>query len=361
MPSAFRDDVEAYLARLAGSDPLDIDGPAHPARASTLKTRRFQFLQLASALAHKGYPVEQLRNLRDLTDIAAVRLALQYFIDRAQREKTSQVAGLAALLYSVAAHWCKRPEAELELLRRFRRNLQPTTHGLTAKNRERLRQFTDEHKIIALLGLPPRMFEAIHRKQTLDRTDLADLQVALALEILLMAPIRRANVVGLRIGPDGHIKPRQDRKGTTHIVIGAHEVKNHRPLEYPVPAETARLIELYLARVLPLISDHPGDWLFPGEQPGQHRSFDAFSNQFTRTIRRWTGLTVNPHLMRHIGAKLFLDRNPGAYEVVRHVLGHSQRSTALDHYTGLETEAALRHYDRVILGIREGIAREVAQ
>ena len=61
--------------------------------------------------------------------------------------------------------------------------------------------------------------------------------------------------------------------------------------------------------------------------------------------------------MRHIGAKLYLDRNPGNYEVVRRLLAHKRLSTTLDSYTGLETEAAVRHYDAVILGIRDAIGR----
>jgi len=63
--------------------------------------------------------------------------------------------------------------------------------------------------------------------------------------------------------------------------------------------------------------------------------------------------------MRHIGAKLYLDQNPGAYEVVRRVLGHKSLSTTVNNYTGLEIEAAVKHFDAVILGIRDAIGRRV--
>ena len=66
------------------------------------------------------------------------------------------------------------------------------------------------------------------------------------------------------------------------------------------------------------------------------------------------------HLMRHLGAKLYLDENPGAYEVVRRVLAHKSMSTTINSYTGLETEAAVRHFDAVILGMRDGIRRETS-
>ena len=58
------------------------------------------------------------------------------------------------------------------------------------------------------------------------------------------------------------------------------------------------------------------------------------------------------HLMRHLGALLYLDRNPGSYEIVRRVLGHKRLSTTVGNYTGAETDAAIEHFDAVILGIR---------
>jgi integrase len=59
---------------------------------------------------------------------------------------------------------------------------------------------------------------------------------------------------------------------------------------------------------------------------------------------------VNAHLFRHIGSKLFLDANPGGYEVIRRVLGHKKISTTMRFYTGFEGKAAARHFDQVILG-----------
>jgi site-specific recombinase XerD len=65
-------------------------------------------------------------------------------------------------------------------------------------------------------------------------------------------------------------------------------------------------------------------------------------------------LRVNPHLFRHVTAKLYLDQNPGSYEVVRRVLGHRSIDTTTAFYTGLETSAAVRHFDETILHLRRG-------
>ena len=49
---------------------------------------------------------------------------------------------------------------------------------------------------------------------------------------------------------------------------------------------------------------------------------------------------------------------PGAYESVRRLLGHSSIATTTNFYAGSETAAAVRHYDEVVLRLRERPAAE---
>jgi hypothetical protein len=49
---------------------------------------------------------------------------------------------------------------------------------------------------------------------------------------------------------------------------------------------------------------------------------------------------------------LYLDANPGAYEVVRRVLGHRSINTTTAFYIGLETGPAIRHFEETILHLR---------
>lgn len=53
---------------------------------------------------------------------------------------------------------------------------------------------------------------------------------------------------------------------------------------------------------------------------------------------------MNPHLFRHQAAKIWLEANPGSYEAVRRLLGHSDYSHTLNLYTGFETRAATREF-----------------
>jgi integrase len=69
--------------------------------------------------------------------------------------------------------------------------------------------------------------------------------------------------------------------------------------------------------------------------------------------RQYLGVEINPHLFRHLAAKLYLDEHPGGYEVVRRTLGHTSLDTTSRFYAGQETGRSIRHFDRTILKLRE--------
>lgn len=74
--------------------------------------------------------------------------------------------------------------------------------------------------------------------------------------------------------------------------------------------------------------------------------------QISQTIHSYTGLVMNPHLFRHVMAKIYVDANPGEYEVVRRVLAHRSIDTTTRYYLGTEIGAAVRRFDGVILAVR---------
>ncbi len=138
-------------------------------------------------------------------------------------------------------------------------------------------------------------------------------------------------------------------------MIPAREVKNQEDIEFELPEETVRFLRTYLEDYRPILVDGSNSFLFPS-QGGRHKVVSAFSNQIKKHVRDATGLVVNAHLFRHITAKLYLDANPGGYEVVRRVLGHRSMDTTTNFYTGLETAAAARHFDDQILKLRHELA-----
>ena len=356
LPEPFVRDAEAWLARSANPDPFDDDAPLRPWKEETLNGRRFALRQLASALHHRGYDMNRLHGLADLVELDTAKTALAFFYDAEKGTTSRQIAGLAHVLCTIAEHWVKVDERHLAALKRIKAQIESRREhkgsGMTPKNRDRLRQLAQRDNLIAFLGLPQKLLSRTRDKKRLSLADALDMQVAFAIELLLMAPIRRRSLVSIEL--DKHLLTvGKGRSQQRYLCLPDHIVKNEIDLDFSLPPESFPLIDCYVNRCLPLLRKHGGMWLFPGDIPGTHKHRDQFSRQFTKTIRRYTGLTVNLHLMRHLGAKLYLDRNPGAYEVMRRVLGHKRMSTTVDNYTGLETELALRHFDAVILGIRK--------
>jgi integrase len=198
-----------------------------------------------------------------------------------------------------------------------------------------------------LLTLPIELMRQARRHRNPQRGAVRA-QLAVAIEILLMAPVRMSNLTKLDIERN-LVRPGLGK--ALQIVISAEEVKNREPLEYPLPPESVDLLERYIREFRPHLAPAGNTALFPGVADGpKNQAF--FGTQISRAIRAHTGMQIHPHLFRHIAAKLFLDANPGAYEVVRRVLGHRSIDTTTGFYTGLETAAAVRHFDKTILSLR---------
>jgi len=180
--------------------------------------------------------------------------------------------------------------------------------------------------------------------------------MAVAIEILLMAPIRMCNLVNLDIEQN---LVRSGRGAAYRHRIRRRQ-KNQDALEHPLPSESSALIDTYIEKFRPRLPSKNSTALFPGIG-SDPKNQDAFGTQISRTICAHTGLRVHPHLFRHLGAKLYLDANPGDYETVRRVLGHRSLQTTVDFYTGLETLAAARHFDKTILILRTKSTAENAK
>jgi len=173
--------------------------------------------------------------------------------------------------------------------------------------------------------------------------------MAVAIEILLMTAIRCGNLVNLDIEKN---LVRLGRGKQLHIVIPDFEVKNREPLDFPLQLQSVELVDRYLNEFSHRLASPACTALFPGRWGGT-KSQKYFGKQISKTIRAYTGLKMHPHLFRHAMAKIYLDQNPGGYEIIRRVLAHRSMNTTIAHYTGSETAAVIRHFDQTMLKLRD--------
>jgi hypothetical protein len=81
---------------------------------------------------------------------------------------------------------------------------------MTAKNRERLRPLDDPEICRALVCLPPRLMRIAESGKLRPTREAVFAQIAVAIEILLMAPIRIRNLIAIEL--DRHlVRPARTR------------------------------------------------------------------------------------------------------------------------------------------------------
>ena len=161
-------------------------------------------------------------------------------------------------------------------------------------------------------------------------------------------------MVPLRIGNLAKIDMRKNliaRGKRVYLVVPEGDTKNGEPIDFELPAEVVEIVGWYVREYRPHLLRAPTDALFPGEGSGP-KSAQGLGAQIKAASFQFTGLTVNPHLFRHAGAKIFLDQRPGQYEVVRQVLRHRSIETTTSFYAGAETRSAGQHYAAIIDRLR---------
>jgi integrase len=346
---SFLQDVERYLSLLGGKNLLDEDAPDQPCKPSTIKTRRIYLRLAASAAVKQGVPVESLCSLADLVSPPVVRLILEHYLAKKGGKIVIFTIDLAERLYAIARTYVKAPEEQLRQLERYciklrrKRGRRP---GLTEKNMAVIRKFKDPQNRERLKALPGRLFDEALAERDAPIQAAVKAEIALAIQILLVGPMRLANLAALNLEENvvrvGGIEP------TYHLVIPPEDVKNEQPLEYPLPKIVNEMLGLYLAVFRPRLCRGETPWLFPGELAG-HKTKGTLSGQIIARSTKELGIRVTPHQFRHLAAALILEKDPANYEFARRILGHTNLQTTINFYVGLETVEAVRKFSAMAL------------
>jgi integrase len=340
-PASLKEEADRFIERQTGRD-LSDEGPPKPWRKGTCETRLYQLRAAASALVHQGVPAGEITSLSVLTGFENYQKTLRFFYDRHEQRTSSQIANMAAFLKDVAKHWVKVDEAELARLKKLSSRLAVPRQSMTAKNRERLRPLDDPAMVEAFLDVPYRIRRELEKARGSARNKAVQAQIAVAILILQIAPIRIKNLVEIDIHK--HLIARGDR---VYLVVEGSDVKNGELIDFELPEKLVEMLAWYIREHRPLLLQKPSDALFPGKDGGA-KSKGLLGGQISKTVRRYTGLAFHPHLFRHAGGKMFLDIHPGQYEVVRRVLGHKSMATTTGIYTGAETRSAGQHFASAI-------------
>ena len=342
-PLSLKAEVDELLERLGGKD-LSYDGPASPLRPQTLKMRKHELRSFASALVHQGADPQAIHSLAVCLSLENYKRGLQWFYERAGSKPTHTVRNLAAHLKAIAKHWLKADEPTLGAMSKVIRRLAPHENGMSAKNRDRMRPFESPEQLRELVMLPQTIRRHIETSKNAKTRKTGMSSAAIAIELLIVAPIRLSNLCQLHL--DRNFIKVGDK---VHLFIPKEEVKNRQDIEFALPSETVALRDWYVTNCRK--AEPENRFLFVGAGPG-HKDLNTLRLQIMETVKAFTGLTVNPHLFRHIAGSIYLQEHPGAYEVVRQVLGHRNIATTTKFYTAQEDRRARLHFIETVQKLR---------
>ena len=352
LPPALLRELDAYLTSRSGTDPFDTHGKVF--RPTSIKAVKAHFRRYISALHYQGIELSDISSLDELVTQEMFQLAMRWFWDRNGGQTSKHVGEIAWSIRCYATKYLKADEETIAFYAHAIKRLRVRNPGLSDKNNRAMAQFDDPKTIEAFVSLPSKLWTKAERSNktasTNRRTKEAQLcvQTAIAIEILIFAPMRISNLQNLRL--DQHISW-QNKQAVIHIPRA--QVKNDIDLVFKLPLTVSQRIQTYIRDWRALYTEGANPYLFPGRKMNP-KDGTRLRRQISKALWDEAGIKLTPHQFRHAAAKILLDAKPGHYEVIRKILGHKNLTTTYSHYAGAETQAALDLYDDVIMEHRKG-------
>jgi integrase len=349
LPESFRQDVDMYLQWASVPDPLDDNARRSPLAPKTVRLQRDHIHSAVTAAAAVGIDGSKLSGLASLVELETFKKILRHRWESEGRKLSAYTHGVAGSLIAIAREWVRVPNDALVALKATRSKLGALPIGLTEKNKTMLRQFNDRRLLRMLVNLPDRLWLHAASELKSSRREFIDLQNALAIDILLAAPMRMKNLTALKFGE--HIEWPQGQGKPAIVLFKPEETKNRVPLEFELSLELSNRLHLYRNQIAPTVIGKRPERLFVTWR-GKPRTQAAISVAVEKTVLKHVGVRLTPHQFRHLAAKIILDENPGAYEMVRELMGHKNMQTTTNFYAGIDTRRAGRAHLELIDKIR---------
>ena len=348
LPTSAQADIAAWRARLLTPDPFDPTAPRYALEAVSVDGMQALLLRVMGAMVAQGaIEGDQITDLKTVVeDIVRVKAALRFLLDRNGDKTSDNVAKHCAAIVRVAEHYCHLPAEHIKALKQMHHRLTPPRpSGMRASNREKLRPFDDPKNVRKLLAFPAEEATRGRRNKNAYRATKC-FERAVACALLIEVCLRGASLRTLQISTD-----LTWNGARCYLSIPAERVKNDQALDFELSLETSALLKEYLITYRPRLPGSEGDYLFPNGNGGP-RSHGALFTSLMDRIYKMTGLTVNPHLFRHIIAKIVIEEDPGlAFALSRH-LGHKSMNTTMGAYLGTEGRAVSRKIDGALRAVR---------
>ena len=351
-PVRLREGIEAYLDSLTRVRKTAKGKRVLPAKPTTIKSRRSSLEAALRTASRIGIGMEELSSLSAFLDPAVSRRVLDAYWPEGAKQPPIFAADLCGLFVGMAHSANCLPPEQLEELEDMRADLKhQCPRGMTDKNLAAIRSFMQGEAWGALYRLPlVLMAEAKEASYASPTKAAIRAQLAVAIGILNVAPIRRGNLGAVRIGENlictgGPGSPYR-------LIFPDYDVKNRVRLDFLLDAELTALIDDYLFNYRPtLLSRTDSPWLFPGEA-ANHKTLKVLGDQITAVIEKATGLRLTPHQFRHVAAAIILKHKPGNYELVRLLLGHRTVEITIRNYVGFEGAHASEVYGDLVRDMR---------
>ena len=285
-PVVLREEIEAYLDSLARVRKTPKGKRLRPAKPTTIKSRRSS-LEAALRMASRiGIGMDELSSLSAFLDPAVSRGVLEAYWPEGVKQPPIFAVDLCGLFLSMARGADCLPLEQLEDLEDMLADLKrQSPRGMTDKNLVAIRSFMQGEAWQALHRLPQvLMAEAKEASYAAPTKAAIRAQLAVAIAILNVAPIRRGNLGAIRIGENlictgGPGSPYR-------LVVPDYDVKNRVKLDFVFDAELTALIDDYLFNYRPaLLGRTDSPWLFPGEGE-HHKTLKVLGDQITAAIER---------------------------------------------------------------------------
>ncbi len=339
-PFAFRMELESYLAFRSRDVPSSGRTPLRPA---SVRSIRHSVMAFVSLLVLEGQAPESFDSLASIATPDMVRLALGTLAVRSGRSRTRQMTHLTSAVAAIARLWTGASGEDQAALDGLRAGFGWCHQGVSRKNRILVSQFDDGRRTASLLSLPGRL-AALARAEPTGRRAARMFMTAVAVEMLIGAPLRPGEMLAIDIGTDVVIGP----EGPESLLVTQHRYLSERRRRIPLGKACRLMMATYLREYRPLLVEEPSMALFPG---GCHGSLGP--GQLRTLVREWTlrlaGVEMTPTAFRHFAAKHYLERNPGDFGIVRMLLGHTSVTSTVNTYSRLDVAGVAGRVDAFLL------------